>query len=93
MERLAILTDLIYVHVDMDALDPEEVPGHVLKVEDGPTSIELGDALEMMFEHPTAAAFGLASYPVGRDQDRRSLKAAYNLVEGVVRGLRNRERA
>lgn len=93
MERLATLTDLIYVHVDMDVLDPEEVPGHGLTVPDGPTSIELGRTLEMMFEHPQAAAFGVASYPVNRDPDKRSLKAAYNLVEGVVRGLRNREQA
>ena len=35
MERLAILTDLIYVHVDMDVLDPTEVPGHGLPVEGG----------------------------------------------------------
>jgi arginase len=91
MERLAAVADLIYVHVDMDALDPEEVPGHGLTVEDGPTSIELGNALEMMFEHPAAAAFGVASYPVGRDPDGRSLRAVYNMIEGVVRGLRTRK--
>jgi len=91
MERLATLTDLVYVHVDMDALDPEEVPGHGLTVADGPTSAELGRALEMMFEHPAAAAFGVASYPVGRDPDGRSLRAVYNMIEGVVRGLRTRK--
>ena len=90
MERLASLTDLIYVHVDMDILDPKEVPGHGLTVPDGPTSKELGNALEMIFEHPKAAAFGVASYPVNRDPDGISLKAVYNLVEGVMRGLRNR---
>ncbi len=92
MERLATLTDLIYVHVDMDVLDPVEVPGHGLTVEDGPTSIELGEALEIMFEHPKAAAFGVASYPVGRDPEGRSLKAVYKLVEGVERGLSSRAR-
>ena len=91
MERLASLTDIIYVHVDMDILDPVEVPGHGLTVEDGPTSKELADALEMMFEHPSAAAFGVASYPVGRDPDGRSLKALYNLVKGVVMGVKNRK--
>ncbi len=91
MERLATHTDLIYIHVDMDILDPEEVPGHGLTVADGPTSIELANALEMMFEHPSAAAFGVASYPSGRDPDGRSLKALYNLIEGVVRGVKNRE--
>ncbi len=91
MERLGVLTDQIYVHVDMDILDPVEVPGHGLTVADGPTSIELGNALEMMFEHPQAAAFGVASYPVRRDPDKRSLKAVYNMMEGVIRGLKNRE--
>ena len=91
IERLATLTDLVYVHVDIDALDPEEVPGHGLTVPDGPTSLELANALEIMFEHPKAVAFGVASYPVDRDPDGRSLRAVYNLVEGVVRGLKNGE--
>ncbi|TEU11396.1 hypothetical protein E3J20_02890 [Candidatus Bathyarchaeota archaeon] len=91
MERLATITDLTYVHIDMDALDPEEVPGHGLTVEDGPTSAEMADALELMFEHPSAAAFGVASYPAGGDPDKRSLKAVYKMVEGVIRGLKNRE--
>jgi len=91
MERLAILTDLIYVHVDMDVLDPTEVPGHGLPVEGGPTSLELAEALEVMFEHPKAASFGLASYPSKRDPGGVSLKAVHNLIGGVVRGLSNRE--
>lgn len=91
MERLGIFTDLIYVHIDMDALTPEEVPGHGLTVEDGPTSKEVADALEMMFEHPKAAAFGVASYPWRRDPDKMSLKAVYTMVEGVIRGLKNRK--
>jgi arginase family enzyme len=75
----------------MDALTPEEVPGHGLTVADGPTSKEMADALEMMFEHPSADAFGIASYPAGKDPDGRSLKAVYTMVEGVIKGLKNRE--
>jgi len=93
MERLSSLTDLTYVHVDVDALDPEEVPGHGLTVANGPSSLELGEALEMMFEYPQAAAFGVASYPADRDPDKRSLRAVYNLIEGVVRGLIARQKA
>ena len=91
MERLAGITDLTYVHVDMDALDPREVPGHGLTVEGGPTSGEMADALELMFEHPSAAAFGVASYPAGGDPEKTALKAVYRMVEGAVRGLKNRE--
>jgi arginase len=91
MERLAEITDLTYVHVDLDAIDPQEVLGHGLTVPEGPTSLELAAALSNAFEHPGAAAFGVASYPAGRDPDGRSLKAVHNLVKGVVQGLRNRE--
>jgi arginase family enzyme len=38
MERLSSLVDRIYIHIDMDVLDPREVAGHPLTVPDGPTS-------------------------------------------------------
>jgi len=91
IRRLAASTDVIYVHVDMDVLDPREVPGHPLTVPDGPTSVELADALAAMFEEPKVAALGIASTPAGdRDPDRVSLRAAYNLVKGALRGVRGR---
>ena len=92
MERLSELADLIYVHVDMDVLDPTEVPGHPLTVADGPTSVELGATIEAMFRHDKAAALGIASTPWGeRDPDGRSRQAAYNLIEGAIRGVKQRD--
>jgi arginase len=91
IERLASSADVIYVHIDMDVLDPQEVPGHPLMVPDGPTSLELADALAIMFEHPKVAALGIASTPANeRDPDGASLTAAYNLVKGALRGVRRR---
>ena len=91
IERLAESTDVIYVHIDMDVLDPREVPGHPLTVANGPTSLELGSALSEMFKHPKVAALGIASTPANeRDPDRLSLTAAYNLVKGAFRGVRER---
>lgn len=87
MKRLSSLTDIIYVHVDMDVLDPKEVQGHSLSVPDGPTSKELAAALKLMFQYEKASAFGIASYPAGRDESELSLKAAYNLIEGMIRGV------
>jgi arginase len=91
MDRLSTLTDLIYVHIDLDVLDPTEIPGAGLPVEDGPTARELSEALEIMFENPKAAGFGLASYPASRDSERKGLKSVYKLVEGVIRGVKNRD--
>jgi arginase len=91
MRRLSRLTDLIYIHIDMDVLDPKEVQGHPLTVPNGPTSQELGEALALMFKYEKAAALGIASYPYQDDPGKISLKAAYNLVEGAIRGVQGRE--
>jgi arginase len=81
----------IYVHIDMDVLDPAEVPGHSLNVKGGPTSAELADAVAEMFKDPKAVAIGIASTPTGeRDAEGRSRKAAYTLIRAAVRGVRAR---
>lgn len=91
IERLAEITDVIYVHIDMDVLAPEEVPGHPLTVPDGPTSLELGAALTEMFSHEKVGALGIASTPANeRDPDGVSLRAAYNLIDGALEGVRRR---
>ena len=91
MERLSRETDIIYVHIDMDVLDPREVPGHPLTVAGGPTSRELADALTEMFRYRKVAALGIASTPYDdRDPDGVSRQAANNLIEGAVEGIRTR---
>ncbi|HSR42361.1 MAG TPA: arginase family protein, partial [Longimicrobiales bacterium] len=91
IERLAESNDLIYVHVDMDVLDPREVPGHPLTVPDGPTSAELASALAEMFGHPKVVALGIASTPADeRDPDGLSLAAAYTLIKGALHGVLGR---
>ena len=90
MKRLGELTDLIYVHIDMDVLDPGEVSGHPLTVPGGPSSSQLAAALEAIFKYKKAAALGIASYPSQRDRDKISLKAAYRLIEGSIRGFQAR---
>jgi hypothetical protein len=94
IERLAALTDVIYVHIDMDVLDPSEVAGHPLTAPEGPTSQELAVALQTMFINPKAGALGIASMPFGeRDKDKVSLKAAYRLIEGAIAGVKARKDA
>jgi arginase len=91
MERLSQITDIIYIHVDMDVLDPQEVAGHPLTVPDGPTSQELAAALAEMFTYEKVAALGIASTPSGdRDPQGRSLNAAYNLIRGALKGVQDR---
>jgi len=91
MQRLSEETDVIYVHVDMDVLDPNEVPGHHLKVNGGPTSAELAAAIAEMFKYEKTAAFGVASTPFGdNDKTGVSRQAAYNLILGAIKGAQQR---
>ncbi len=92
MRRLGKITDIIYVHVDIDVLDPKEIPGHGLPVEGGPKVSELGTALEMMFQNPKVGGLGIAGYPVGRDPDGVTLGAVYELVRCAVKGVNTRGR-
>ncbi len=92
MERLSQLTDMIYIHVDMDVLAPEEVRGHGLTAPDGPTSWELAACIEEMFTYEKATAIGIASTPYGpRDPEHKSRQAAIRLIEGAVKGVKKRK--
>ena len=91
LTTLSNRVDRLYIHVDMDVLDPREVPGHSLGVKGGPTSQELGAAVTEMFKDPKAVAFGVASTPTGeRDTDGVSQQAAFELVRAAVRGIQAR---
>ena len=88
MRRLSEITDLIYVHVDMDVLDPREVQGHGLTVANGPTSQELAAALAEMFRYPKVAGLGIASTPAyDADPGELSRRAAYRLIDGALEGV------
>ncbi len=92
MKRLSEATDAIYIHVDMDVLDPREVPGHPLTVPGGPTSSELAAALAEMFRYEKVAALGIASTPFGdRDKTGVSRHAAYNLILSALKGAEQRK--
>jgi len=88
---LADEVDVVYVHVDMDVLEPDEVPGHSLTVPDGPSSKALAAAIGVMFENPKTVALGIASTPsFNADPDGVSRQAALNLIEGAIKGAQTR---
>ncbi len=88
---LADVVDVVYVHVDMDVLEPDEVPGHGLAVPNGPSSKALAAAIGVMFENPKTVALGIASTPsFNADPDGVSRQAALNLIEGAIKGAQTR---
>jgi len=91
IDRLSSLTDKIYVHIDMDVLDPREVMGHGNKVPNGPSSEELARLFEAIFSrYPKASAIGFATIPA-TDEGGLSLSAVNRMITGVIRGLKSRK--
>ena len=87
LDRLTRLTDKIYIHIDMDVLDPREVEGHGNKVPNGPSSEQLAALFEQIFRrYPKASAIGVATIP-GRDDGGLSLAAVNRMIAGAVTGL------
>jgi arginase len=91
LDRLSRLTDKIYVHIDMDVLDPREVMGHGNKVPNGPSSQQLAALFEMIFgRYPKASAIGFATIPA-TDEGGLSIAAVNRMIAGAVRGVHARE--
>lgn len=90
LDRLNRSTDKIYIHIDMDVLDPREVMGHGNKVPGGPSSQELASLFEEIFRrYDKASAIGFATIP-SRDEGGLSLAAVHRMILGAVRGLKAR---
>ena len=91
LDRLSRLTDKIYVHIDMDVLDPREVMGHGNKVPNGPSSEQLARLFETIFSrYPKASAIGFATIP-STDEGGLSIAALNRMIAGAIRGVKARE--
>ncbi len=92
LDRLSRANDKLYIHIDMDVLDPREVEAHQNKVPGGPSSQELAKLFEMIFaKYPKAVAIGFATIPA-RDEGGLSIAALNRMILGAVRGLQTRGR-
>jgi arginase len=90
LDRLDRTTDKIYIHIDMDVLDPREVAGHQNKVPNGPSSAELAHLFEQIFaRYEKASAIGFATIPA-TDEGGLSLAAVNRMIMGAIRGLNAR---
>lgn len=91
LDRLNRLTDKIYIHIDMDVLDPKEVMGHGNKVPNGPSSEQLARLFEAIFSrYAKASAIGFATIPP-TDEGGLSIAALNRMIAGAVRGVRARK--
>ena len=91
LDRLNQISDKLYIHIDLDVLDPAEVPGHGNKVPGGPSSRELATLFEQIFaRYPKASAIGFATIPTD-DPGGVSISAVNRMITGAVKGVIARE--
>ncbi len=90
LDRLQRTTDKIYVHIDMDVLDPREVMAYGNKVPGGPSSEELARLFEQIFSrYLKASAIGFATIPP-TDEGGLSIAALNRMIAAAVRGVQAR---
>jgi arginase len=91
LDRLASITDKLYIHIDMDVLDPREVMAHGNKVPNGPPSEQLERLFEEIFKrYPKASAIGFATIPP-TDEGGLSIAALNRMIAGAVRAVKARD--
>jgi arginase len=92
LDRLHEQVDKLYIHIDLDVLDPREVPNHGNAVPGGPSSEELARLFEEIFRrYPKASAIGFATIP-GNDPGGIGLAAVHRMTLAAIRGVQARER-
>jgi arginase len=84
VRRLAAETDLLYVHIDLDVLDPALVPAHYAKETGGPGVEQVVAALEPMFDTGRVGAFALVSLYAVAPEGERSIAAAIGILRPAL---------
>jgi arginase len=90
LDRLAAREEVIYVHVDLDILDPAVAPAAGLPSPGGLTGEQLGRVLRAALAHPKVGALGIASYRAADDPDGATLKVVTQAILEGARGLNDR---
>lgn len=83
MEQLSQREDIIYVHVDLDILDPVLAPAAGLPSPGGLTGKQLGKSLATLLSFPKVQALAFASYNSDEDEDKKTLKEVLDAISGA----------
>jgi arginase len=84
LEAICTRVQDVYVHLDLDVLDPVEAPANLFPVPGGLTVDEAVAALGLLRERLRIAGVGVASYDPSYDPEGKALWAAFRLIEAVV---------
>ena len=87
LDGLRALVDRVYIHLDLDVLDPEKLaPANEFAPPGGLVREKVEDAIRLVHERFTVAAAGIASYDPAFDTEGEILRAASKLAKALVAG-------
>jgi arginase len=82
--RLRSQVKRVYVHIDLDVLDPAEAPANQFPVPGGLSVEQAVQALESIAARFTITACGVGAYAPEYDPENRALQAGIRLIETIA---------
>jgi arginase len=80
----------IYLHFDLDVLDPERAPANEFAAPDGLTVSQVKESIQLIGERFTVCASGIASYDPQCDKNDEVLRAGVAIMECVLASVMSR---
>lgn len=80
----ALSIQSVYLHVDLDVLDPEEAVANEFAPSDGLTVDQLEEAIRMIGERFMISAGAIAAYDPGYDEEGKTLRAGGRIMDVLL---------
>lgn len=90
MGSLCSNVDGVYIHLDLDVLDPKEAIANQWTAPGGFSIENLREAVNEIQRHTRVKGFGIASYDPEWDRNQNALKAACAVAESILGDRANR---
>ena len=81
---LAGRVDQVYIHMDLDVLDPSELKANVFATPGGLTVDQMADVIRTTGRHLKIAAAGITAYDPDLDPEGRGVRVAGQLLEALA---------
>jgi arginase len=85
LERLRVHVRRIYLHLDLDVLDPAEGRANAYAVSGGLSTQFVADAVTEIGRHFSIAAAAITAYDPSCDEDDRVLRSAFAVARAIIR--------
>src|SRR5437588_12785770 len=85
--RLSRDVATLYVHVDVDVLNPRSASGFTMPVPGGPTGEELAEMVALATRAGKVQALGISAFYPPNDRDGRTARAILHTVEAALMAM------